>query len=235
VKLPGRLQQTTLGDVLGALHRDRATGVLELVEPAGPGGGAVHRVHLRDGLVLEVESRSRVPRLGEILRREGLVGAQSAPALERVALVASPKPYGQRLVDARVATAESVLHALRQQTRARLDALFSLRDARLAFHVARRGGDRAPSPLGPKEFLHGRRRARGASGDAPRRKDPVRARALSTLGLSANAGRDDVQRAFRKLAGTTHPDRFPHASAEERARLLKRFAELSAAYHALVA
>jgi DnaJ-class molecular chaperone len=44
-----------------------------------------------------------------------------------------------------------------------------------------------------------------------------------------------IQKAFRRLASSVHPDRFPNADAAQRARLLSRFAELSAAYHTLVA
>jgi DnaJ-class molecular chaperone len=55
------------------------------------------------------------------------------------------------------------------------------------------------------------------------------------LGLEAGADRARVQRAFRRLAAEVHPDRHPWASAAERAALLRRFSELSAAYHELVA
>src|SRR5262245_19721542 len=58
--LPGRLSASTLGDLLGALHRDRVTGLLELSEVRRPLGrsvpGRVHRIHLRDGLIAAVES-----------------------------------------------------------------------------------------------------------------------------------------------------------------------------------
>ena len=60
-------------------------------------------------------------------------------------------------------------------------------------------------------------------------------RALSTLGLEAGADRTQVQRAFRRLAMQFHPDRHPRATAIEKADLMRRFAELSAAYHLLVA
>jgi DnaJ-class molecular chaperone len=44
-----------------------------------------------------------------------------------------------------------------------------------------------------------------------------------------------VKQAFRRLAAKSHPDRFPNASTEERGRLMRDFAELSCAYHALIA
>jgi curved DNA-binding protein CbpA len=44
-----------------------------------------------------------------------------------------------------------------------------------------------------------------------------------------------VRRAFRRLASALHPDRLASAALEERQRQAARFAELSAAYHLLVA
>jgi hypothetical protein len=184
VNLSGRLRLTTLGDVLGAVYRERTSGVLEVVETEGPYSGRTHRIHFADGLVQDVES-------GASGQRDGDVGA-------------------------------------------RLDALFLLGDARLTFHVARPGRRRQAQPLGPREFLHGRARSRDKV-DPGRRRDPTRARALATLGLPDGADRATVLRAFRMLAARLHPDRFPSATTEERAGLMRRFAEITAAYHALVA
>lgn len=184
MNLPGRLRLTTLGDVLGAVYRERSSGVLEVVETEGPYAGRSHRIHFMDGLVQEVES--------------------------------SGDPVDE------------------EERRARLDALFRLTDARLAFHVARASRRRMDEPLGPREFLHGRVRTRDRGGPG-RRRDPTRARALATLGLPDEADRASVMRTFRTLAARLHPDRFPAATAEERADLMRRFAEITAAYHTLVA
>jgi len=70
MQLPGRLRSTTLGDLLGTLHRARSTGTLELAEFHG----RTHRVHLSRGLVVAVELDGPVPSLAEELRREGAVG-----------------------------------------------------------------------------------------------------------------------------------------------------------------
>jgi hypothetical protein len=186
VKLSGRLRLTTLGDVLGAVYRERTSGVLEVVETEGPFSGRTHRIHLVDGLVKDVES-------GVDGEKGGDIGA-------------------------------------------RLDALFLLGDARLTFHVARPGNTYGRArPLDPSEFLHGRPRSRDKVDQGRRRRDPTRARALATLGLPEGADRASVLRAFRMLAARLHPDRFPSATAEERATLMRRFAEITAAYHALVA
>jgi hypothetical protein len=184
VNLSGRLRLTTLGDVLGAVYRDRTSGVLEVVETEGPYSGRSHRIHFVDGLVQDVES-------GPSSQASGDVGT-------------------------------------------RLDALFLLADARLTFHVARPGRKQGRRPLEPQEFLHGRARSRDKTVQG-RRRDPTRARALATLGLPDGADRPAVLRAFRTLAVRLHPDRFPTATAEERAGLMRRFAEITAAYHALVA
>ena len=187
MQLPGRLRLTTLGDVLGALYREQATGALELTECAGVNTGVAHRIHLVNGLVVDVTSQA-LPGAGGV----------------------------------------------RERQRSRLDALFRLTDARLTFHVARARSNVTALPLGPSEFLFGRPRAREST-PGPKRRDPVRARALSTLGLPENADPVTVQQAFRKLASRCHPDRFPDANADQRAVLMRRFAELTAAYHSLVA
>jgi len=204
--LPGRLSASTLGDLLGALHREGVTGLLELSEVRGPRGGGVpgrlHHIHLRGGLVVAVDT--------------ALPGAG---------------------------------------LRGRLDAVFSLEEATVAFRTARplSHAERV-HPLAPSEFLHGRPRARDRgrpTGSGPRVRerddtppprsgvraaaDEARDRALSLLGLGSDAGDGEVRRAFRRLASALHPDRLGAAPPEERRRMVARFAELSAAYHLLVA
>ncbi|MEB2312131.1 MAG: J domain-containing protein [Polyangiaceae bacterium] len=244
MQLPGRLAATTLGDLLGALHRERASGVLELVERSGASAGRAHRIVLDAGLVRDVETALGVPRVGEILRREGFIDGGAARLLARRLVAAPTLRAGEVLVGECGVSSGALGAALRFQLRARLDRLFELADGQIRFHVTGvpRPRERAV-PLSPHEFLHGRPRARGASRRAPapspatpsKRHDPVRARALTVLGLGPAADRASVQRAFRALAREAHPDRFPAASAEERETLRRRFAELSAAYHALVA
>jgi len=231
--LPGRLRLTTLGDVLGALHRDGATGVLELTEPSG----RVHRISLIAGLIGHVDSSVPVRRLGDILKSQGLVDPAKLQALSERLAVDHHLRAGDVLVGMAAVTREELAAGLSIQCRERLDRLFSIEDARVAFRVARPGSAGSAVPLGPGEFLFGRARARDRlrASIPGRRRDPVRARALATLGLDDGADRSSVQRAFRKLAARLHPDRFPSAEASDKAEMIKRFAELSAAYHALVA
>ena len=245
MQLPGRLRLTTLGDLLGALHRACATGTLELVEVEGARAGRSHRVFFDSGLIDEVDTSLDCPRIGEILARDGVL---DVPALARLARKLQEHPgkrVGEILVEEGLGTVDRVAAALRQQRRSRLDALYGLSEALIRFHVPRpRSGFRAP-PLGPREFLHGRPRARtqvrprGAERfqqrAAPREVGtPARLAACRALGVSTSASPRDVQRAFRALAAKQHPDRFPQATPAEKAQLLARFARLSAAYHALM-
>jgi len=67
-----------------------------------------------------------------------------------------------------------------------------------------------------------------------RRIDPRRAAALELLGVDDDADLEDVKRAYRRLARALHPDLQPHVDAERRRTLERRFAEVTAAYEALV-
>src|SRR5450432_2574093 len=158
--LPGRLRLTTLGDLLGMLHRACASGVLELVEVDGARSGRSHRVYFDAGLVEGVDTSLNHPRLGEILARDGLL---SMSALARVArrLIEQPsKRVGEILVEEGLGTADLVAAALRRQQKSRLDALYGLSEALIRFHVPRPRSGFRPTPLSPREFLHGRPRAR---------------------------------------------------------------------------
>lgn len=257
--LPGRIEASTLGDLLGLLHRESTTGRLELSELAGRRGrgvpGRKHRIHLISGLVAAVDTELPVPPLGEILWREGLVGAPAIRNLVARIEAGDRRSAGEILVAEGLCDGNAVRAALRVQLRARVEVLFSIDDATLSFHTARPVPFvwRIP-PLAPGDFLHGRPRARdrrravGASregsarasgetepprsGTRPTRREDARERAYRLLGLTAEAGSDDVRRAFRRLAGELHPDRAPEA---ERGNRMARFAQLSAAYHLLVA
>ncbi|MFT3770739.1 MAG: J domain-containing protein [Minicystis sp.] len=153
--------------------------------------------------------------------------------------------------------------ALAASLREGLDALFTLEDATITFRTAR-PVVLPKVPLLPRDFLHGRPRARdrGAGGATrgqphearsaayearaheetppPRSAvrpvmDDARERARRALGISGDADLSEVRRAFRRLASALHPDRLGEGSPEEQRRRAQRFAELSAAYHLLVA
>ncbi|HEX2870377.1 MAG TPA: J domain-containing protein [Polyangiaceae bacterium] len=246
MNLPGRLRLTTLGDVLGAIHRAGASGVLELTEDRG----LTHRVFWADGMITQVDTALFRERLGDLLAGQGFLGARALARLARRLLEAPRQRAGEILVEEGFVSSDLVSAGLRRQLRQKLEALFKLTDAQLTFRVPR-PHQQHQSPLSPGEFLHGRPRARpraryaaaqerasnsqpsaGAS-SSPRAPHGARSRAYATLGLLPGADRASIQQAFRRLARNLHPDRFPHADPSERARLLSRFAELSAAYHSL--
>ena len=67
-----------------------------------------------------------------------------------------------------------------------------------------------------------------------RRIDPRRAAAMELLGIDDAADAGAVKRAYRRLARTLHPDLQPEADEQRRRSLERRFAELTAAYEALM-
>lgn len=227
--LPGRLRDTTLGDVLGTLFRARVTGTLELVELSGPASGRVHKVVFVDGAITGIEPGAAGAKLGELLDVDITARRRYSPEHHH--------RIGEYLVDAGIVTADRVRTALHEQLQARLEGLYRLSDARLSFRPPRpQGSDpTAPAPLAQDEFLHGRPRRRRADAVAPTRQHSDRDEALRTLGLPQGATRAEVQAAFRRLAQESHPDRRPDASESERRELLRRFSSLSRAYHRLLA
>jgi DnaJ-domain-containing protein 1 len=239
MQLPGNLRSTTLGDLLGALHRSGCSGTLELVEDQGAAAGRQHRVHLAQGLVERVETELPVARLGEILMHEGFV---TRALIERMAVETRrtpSRPLGQLLVRECAITRDVLSAALRYQLRRRLDTLFALKSACVRFRVPRPDpSGKGEIPLSPREFLHGRARHQRRLPNPPPRSAPrvdrERQKALETLGVAATATPQAIRHAFRIQALKVHPDRHPSASPPERQWLLQRFAELSAAYHLLV-
>ena len=229
MQLPGRLKATTLGDLLGMLHRASATGTLELTEDRG----RTHRIHLAGGLVVAaVELDGAAPSLAEILRRDH---AADDDVLRRSLLRAmcSQRLHGEVLVEDFRLSPAVVGAALRRQLLARLASLETLADARVSFRVALRPprGALHASPLAPAEFLAGRRRARARS-DRSTATDHV---AWSVLGLPPGTDPTEIKRAYRRLARAVHPDLHPDATDAERRALELRFVEITRAYNALVA
>jgi hypothetical protein len=258
MQLAGRLRATTLGDLLGVLHRGAVTGMLEF----GTDQGRTHRVHLAHGLVTAVEIDGASPSLGEILRERR---AADEDVLRRSLLraMASQRLHGEVLIDDFRLSPAVVGDALRRQVKGRLSVIDTLADARVSFRVAVRpprgalGGLAIGSasaswdaPLTARDFLAGRRRARArthgaanASANAHARRAPPARPASSapeddawtTLGLAPGAELADVKRAYRRLARTVHPDLHPEATAAERRALEVRFMQITRAYDALAA
>jgi hypothetical protein len=203
-------------------------------------------------MITQIQTDLYRQRLGDVLAGQGFLGARALARLARRLLESPSRRAGEILIEEGFANGELVTAGLRRQLRHKLDALFQIKDAQLAFRIPR-PHDAHQVPLAPGEFLHGRPRARpraraaetppprasqsssgaGRAGASQPAAHGARSRAYATLGLLPGADRSAVQQAFRRLALRLHPDRFPNADPSERARLLSRFAELSAAYHAL--
>jgi DnaJ-domain-containing protein 1 len=64
--------------------------------------------------------------------------------------------------------------------------------------------------------------------------DPRREAARRLLGLGDHADIETIKRAYRKLARELHPDLQPDVDHDERRMLERRFAEVTAAYEALI-
>jgi hypothetical protein len=242
MQLPGRLRSTSLGDLLGSAHRAGATGTLELAEDRG----RVHRIHLAGGLVVAVELDGDSPSLAEVLRHAGGPG-DDVLRHSLLRAMASRRLHGEVLVDDFFVAPEVVGRALRRQVVLRLAILERLADARVAFRVTVRpprgalvgrhaaaAGERSwDAPVGPQDFLRGRRRARDrATSVATRAPSPESA--WDVLGLHAGADLDEVKRAYRRRAREVHPDLHPEAGEAERRALELRFAALTEAYRALI-
>jgi DnaJ-domain-containing protein 1 len=310
MRLPSRLAASTLGDLLGALHRSRTTGLLELYEVPGAIASAVpgrrHRIHLFCGLVAGVETSLPHAPLGRVLKTKGLLRDQAlADLLARIA-AGDPRLAGEILVEDGHAPKAIVDMGLRAQLREKIDVVYTLKDADVRFHTARPLSEaaRRAGLLASTEFLHGRPRARdrvarawpsatpGRPFGEPERRvspnrpwasraqsgfqsafadahenendeyrsdeespfsevryqrqerpsaardhlsDEPRAKALRLLGLDREADLPAIRKAFRDLAVKLHPDRFATAPAATREQKSALFAEVSAAYHLLVA
>jgi DnaJ-domain-containing protein 1 len=234
MNLPGRLSRTTLGDLLGRLHRAAASGVLELVEASGARAGASHRVFFTGGLVDSVETLDAHPPLGELLAREGALDSASLAKLLRKLMANPALRAGEILVNENLASEALVAAALRWQLRARLESVFRLADGQVRFHVrsaAARG--RLAAMLGPRDFLHGRRRARAEGGSRASthvRESLKQAEARRVLGVAPDADADTVRKAYRRLAAVHHPDRHPGAGPSELSELVRTFTRITAAY-----
>lgn len=229
--LPGKLDRSTLGDVLGTLLRGRATGFLELGEGRGPTAGKRHFIFLSSGRPSAVVSDG--PAIGEILRREGAVDDRALATAHEAKRRGDARLTGELLCDLASIDGAAIERGMATQTRTRLDKLFGLVNAELRFRATRLGDTLVPLPLraafgapllGPEEFLFGRPRKRPR---APRAVD-ARRDALALLGVTAETPLDEVRRAFKKLALELHPDRA--LDADDRRLRESRLARVTAAY-----
>jgi DnaJ-domain-containing protein 1 len=226
MQLASRLRDTSLGDLLAALHRAGASGVLELIERH-----TRHAIHLRRGHVQAVETDARATRLGDVAIR---AGAASRPCVERARIYAQSRGLriGQALVATRTIDTHELDSLLATQQRERLASLYRLGDAEVRFRVARPLPEGAceRQPLGPQETFFGR----------PRRKPRTMVRPAAALraprailGVTESANRDEIRVAFRRLVLELHPDRAVDVPDAERNARAARLVEVLEAYRSL--
>ena len=222
------LARSTLGDVLGQLHRAKVTGVLVL-EETGARTGCVHAIHLFEGSPRAISSQG--PRLGELLTERG--GRARGRLADAVAQQreGDPRLMGEVLCELGEEP-RAVEDTMEQQTRARLEPLYALPDARVRFHsalfddVAPRAwvkAARAARPLSPSAFLHGRPRAKPRDTAADERRELLR-----LLDVAEGASAATLREAFKRRVHELHPDR--PMSDEQRATRTKTLARLLGLY-----
>ncbi len=242
MQLPGRLRTTTLGDLLGTVHRARSTGTLELAEFHG----RVHQIHVVRGHVAAIDVDRASASLADILRR---MDAADEDTLRRSLLraMSSRRLHGEVLVRDFRLDPGIVDRALRTQLALRLTILEQLPDARVAFRVTVRPprGALLDDPLSERDFLHGRPRARDRHrtttppGEPPQgpgsRASCARLTACRVLGIPDGSDLVEIKRAYRTLVRAYHPDLHPNADDREKRELSVRFAEVARAYQTLVA
>ncbi len=227
--LPTRLRETTLGDLLAALHRAYASGVLELVVP-----GRHHAIHLRRGLVQAVECSERSHRFGDLATDTGLCPRDAVEHASREAFARNTR-IGQHLVARGVlspATRDRVLQAQRAR---RLDALYGLADADLRFHAARPlpPGSAEQSPMSAGEAFHGRARRRDRV-RAPTHPGGDRRRALRVLGLDEATTPTQLRARYRERVTALHPDHAVNLDERERERRVAELRAVIDAYRSLL-
>ncbi len=245
MQLSSRLRDTTLGDLLALMHRNNASGVLELLESRSR-----HAIHLRRGYVQAVESECATLRLGDVATRRWGIGRIS---VERARMYAHSKgiKIGQALVALRVIEANQLDALLAEQQRARLEMLYGLRDAELRFRVSRPLplGAAEQNPLGVRDTFYGRPRkqARSASASSPPPTPPRShttathttyarvsshpfAKEYAELGVSLDADATMIRKSFRELVLHLHPDRAQQLSAQEREIRAQRLVSVIRAY-----
>ncbi len=166
MQLPGRLDASTLGDILGVLYRGSATGVLELCElgrGATAQGGRIHRIHLLSGLVASVETELKVAPIGELLAQSGKLDRRAIDVMLYRMAIGDPRPAGAILIGLGAISSETLVAGLRGQLQAKINAVFAaVNEARVSFRTSR------PLPkealrigtLMPRDFLQGRPRKR---------------------------------------------------------------------------
>jgi DnaJ-domain-containing protein 1 len=240
--LAGRLEETTIGDLVAGLHRRGATGTLVIEAHARQ-----HQVLFRRGFLKAIKLEGLFSPLGDRLLAAGAISREHLRRSVE-AIASGTALQGEALVRLGAVSAERVRQELEIQTRERIAYLVGCSSGRWRFE------DGAPGDPGlllhPLTLVRGTPRRRGAgrarvapSAGRPPCSEPGRysLRGMGTtpraahavLGVPPDATPDVVRREYRRLALQLHPDRHPDLDEPSRRRLEAKFAEVTAAYEAL--
>lgn len=125
----GDLAETTLPEILHTIDRFQVPGVIEASR-----GGAVKRVHIREGNVVHATSTDLEDSLGNHLLRAGLLTAEQFldTMRERELL---QRRHGELLIERGILAPVEIYDAIRQQVEAIVWSLFYWRDGRVTFTI----------------------------------------------------------------------------------------------------
>ncbi len=153
---PLHLGHNTLGDLLAALRRARASATLNLRD-----GPRSHAIHLRGGMVQAVEYASVTPRFGDVV---SAVGAVPREHVERVLAKHHGGQWrvGQRLVAEGMLSHRERDRLLEAQRAHRLECLYALDEATVVLSPPRPlpAGSAEQPPMTERSVFHGRPRGR---------------------------------------------------------------------------
>jgi hypothetical protein len=220
--------------VLLYLASRECTGLWELYA-----SGRIHRMALRAGRPIHVLPGDPPWRLGDVLRRQGVLHSESGEAAEQRLAPGSGRA-GDRLVAAGLVERDDVERALREQVRLRAAQVLAPTAGRWRFwpgatHL--RNLPRQPSRWDAGELIAALPRIHGVSRDS--RRDPTPnadlwetlrrvedpADAHAALGIEPGADPRRVRAAFREIAKRHHPDRVASSENPTRRLLHRRIFE----------
>lgn len=125
----GDLAQTTLPEILFAIHRFQVAGVIEAERE-----GVTKRIVLKDGLVVHATSTDLDDSLGGHLRRKGvLLGAQIEDVMR--ARRTSERRLGELLVENGLMSPANVYAAIREHVEEIVWSLFYWQDGQVVFRI----------------------------------------------------------------------------------------------------
>jgi len=241
----GRLEDTTVGDLVAQIYRRGATGILVIEAHARQ-----HRVLFRRGYLKAIKLEGHFLPLGDRLLAAGEITREHhRRSVEAVA--SGSALQGETLVRLGAISAERLRIELEAQARERIAILVGCSSGRWRFEDGSAG--EPGLLLHPLNLVRGtpRRRGVGRAGGMGRgrpastaRPEPGRysLRGMGTarrpahvvLGVAPDASPETIRREYRRLALELHPDRHPGLDEPARRQLEGRFAEATAAYDALL-